>query len=36
MSRAFGNASLVALGLLSFHVDDRRELIRIFDVTWAG
>jgi hypothetical protein len=24
------------LGLLSFHVDDRRELIRIFDVTWAG
>ncbi|MEV4266787.1 hypothetical protein [Kribbella sp. NPDC049584] len=24
------------LGLLSFHVDDSRELIRIFDVTWAG
>jgi hypothetical protein len=24
------------LGLLSFHVDDRRELIRTFDVTWAG
>jgi hypothetical protein len=24
------------LGLLSFHIDDRRELIRIFDVTWAG
>jgi hypothetical protein len=22
--------------LLSFHIDDRRELIRIFDVTWAG
>jgi mRNA-degrading endonuclease RelE of RelBE toxin-antitoxin system len=24
------------LGLLSFHVDDDRELIRIFDVTWIG
>lgn len=24
------------LGLLSFHIDDGRELIRIFDVTWAG
>lgn len=23
-------------GLLSFHVNDERELIRIFDVTWAG
>ena len=24
------------LGLLSFHIDDHHELIRIFDVTWAG
>jgi hypothetical protein len=24
------------LGLLSFHVDDSAELIRIFDVTWIG
>jgi len=24
------------LRLLSFHVDDDRELIRIFDVTWIG
>jgi hypothetical protein len=24
------------LGLRSFHLDDDRELIRIFDVTWAG
>jgi hypothetical protein len=24
------------LGLLSFHVDDDREQIRIFDVTWVG
>jgi mRNA-degrading endonuclease RelE of RelBE toxin-antitoxin system len=23
-------------GLLSFHIDDSRDLIRIFDVTWAG
>jgi mRNA-degrading endonuclease RelE of RelBE toxin-antitoxin system len=24
------------LGLLSFHINDSHELIRIFDVTWAG
>jgi hypothetical protein len=23
-------------GLLSFHVDDSAELIRIFDITWIG
>jgi hypothetical protein len=23
-------------GLLSFHADDAAELIRIFDITWAG
>jgi hypothetical protein len=23
-------------GLLSFHVDDAAELIRIFDITWIG
>ncbi|MEV5962831.1 hypothetical protein AB0L70_13775 [Kribbella sp. NPDC051952] len=25
-----------SLGLLSFHVDEQGELIRIFDVTWVG
>lgn len=25
-----------SLGLLSFYVDEQRELIRIFDVTWIG
>jgi len=24
------------LGLLSFHVDDTAEAIRIFDITWIG
>ena len=24
------------LGLLTFHVDDNAELIRIFDLTWIG
>lgn len=23
-------------GLLSFHVDDAQEIIRIFDITWVG
>jgi hypothetical protein len=23
-------------GLLSFHADDASEIIRIFDITWAG
>ena len=35
MTRAFGNAPF-GLGLLSVHVDDDREQIRIFDVTWVG
>jgi hypothetical protein len=25
-----------SFGLLSFHADEGHELIRIFDVTWAG
>ena len=33
---AFRQCIFGGLGLLSFHVDDDRELIRIFDVTWVG
>jgi hypothetical protein len=33
---AFRQCVFGGLGLLSFHVDDSDELIRIFDVTWAG
>lgn len=25
-----------AAGLMSFHVDEERQLIRIFDITWVG
>jgi hypothetical protein len=33
---AFRQCVFGSFGLLSFHVDERRELVRIFDVTWAG
>ncbi|TDC14307.1 hypothetical protein [Kribbella albertanoniae] len=33
---AFRQCIFGDVGLLSFYVDDGRELIRIFDVTWAG
>jgi hypothetical protein len=32
---SFRQCTFGGLGLLSFHVDDGRELIRIFDVTWG-
>ncbi|MET7282227.1 hypothetical protein ABZS29_28610 [Kribbella sp. NPDC005582] len=33
---SFRQCTFGDLGLLSFHVDDDREQIRIFDVTWVG
>jgi mRNA-degrading endonuclease RelE of RelBE toxin-antitoxin system len=33
---SFRQCAFGSFGLLSFHVDERRELIKIFDVTWAG
>lgn len=33
---AFRQSVFGSLGLVSFHVDDAQELIRIFDVTWVG
>ncbi|GAA2821483.1 hypothetical protein GCM10010522_43920 [Kribbella solani] len=33
---SFRQCTFGGLGLLSFHVDDDREQIRIFDVTWVG
>lgn len=33
---AFRQCVFGSVGLLSFHVDEPRELIRIFDVTWVG
>ncbi|MFI5732362.1 type II toxin-antitoxin system RelE/ParE family toxin [Kribbella sp. NPDC051587] len=33
---SFRQSVFGSVGLLSFYVDDDRELIRIFDVTWAG
>ncbi|MDX2969121.1 hypothetical protein PWY36_08080 [Kribbella solani] len=33
---AFRQCLFGSAGLLSFYVDDQQELIRIFDVTWAG
>jgi hypothetical protein len=33
---AFRQCVFGSLGLLSFHIDEQDELIRIFDVTWVG
>ncbi|ADB29760.1 hypothetical protein Kfla_0639 [Kribbella flavida DSM 17836] len=33
---AFRQTTFHPLGLLSFYVDDSRQLLRIFDVTWVG
>jgi hypothetical protein len=33
---AFRQSVFGSLGLVSFHVDEAHELIRIFDVTWVG
>lgn len=32
----FRQGQFGGLGLLSFFVDDREQVLRIFDVTWAG
>lgn len=33
---AFRQCVFGGVGLLSFHIDEQHELIRIFDVTWVG